>query len=89
MLKLACSLVCMFIWTGAASLSAEEAAPADGKPLCEIIGAVEAAGYSQVSEVEFDDGAWKIEAYEGGKRQSLRVDPKSAKIESAGEDDDD
>ncbi len=81
--------MCAWMVLGATPAVAEDAAPAGGKSICEIVGAVESQGYTQVSEVSFDDGEWKVEAYKDGKRLSLQVDPDSGKIASVGEDDDD
>jgi len=82
-------LMVALAWGSASALRAEDAAPSEGKTLCEIVEAVEAAGYSQVSEVVFEDAAWQVEAYKDGERRRLRVDPDSAEIESEGADDDD
>jgi hypothetical protein len=59
-----------------------------GKPLREILQALEAKGYSQVSEAVFGKGAWKIEAYKGGERRLLQVDAKSGEVKSDRKDDD-
>jgi hypothetical protein len=42
----------------------EELPPANAKPLSEIIKAVEEKGYKTITDVEFDDGVWKIEVHQ-------------------------
>ncbi len=47
----------------------------------DIAGKVEAAGYSQVSEIEFDDGFWEVKAVDGrGVRTTVLVDPRSGEL---------
>lgn len=59
----------------------DEVPPVNAKPLSEIIKAVEEQGYRGISEVEFDDGLWKIEAHQpGGKEVHIKVDPVSGAI---------
>ena len=58
------------------------------KPLSEIVKAVEAQGYVP-TEVEFEDGAWEIEATKDGKSYELKLDPKSGEMLSAKEEQDD
>lgn len=66
---------------------AGERPPADGKPLLEIISAVEDKGYTDISEVSMDDGVWEIEAYKDGNARELRVDPATAEVLSDRRDD--
>ncbi|MBL8548233.1 MAG: PepSY domain-containing protein [Hyphomonadaceae bacterium] len=55
--------------------------PANAKPLSEIIRALEESGYRQITEVEFEDGEWEIEARRaGGEEVGLRVDPVSGEV---------
>lgn len=59
----------------------DETPPANAKPLSSIIKAVEDRGYKTITEVEFEDGKWEIEAHQaGGKEVELHVDPFSAEI---------
>lgn len=59
----------------------DEVPPANAKPLSELVKAVEDQGYKVISEIEFDDGVWKIEAHSpGGKKVHLKVDPMSGAI---------
>jgi hypothetical protein len=54
----------------------DELPPANAKPLSEIIKAIEDKGLKTITEVEFDDGVWKIEAHQiDGKEITLKVDP--------------
>jgi hypothetical protein len=59
----------------------DEVPPANAKPLSEIIKAVEDKGYKTITEVEFDDGVWKIEVQQpGGKEVHIKVDPVSGGV---------
>ena len=54
----------------------DELPPANAKPLSEIIKTVEDKGLKTITEVDFDDGVWKIEARQvDGKEITLKVDP--------------
>ncbi|MEW6272045.1 MAG: PepSY domain-containing protein [Thermodesulfobacteriota bacterium] len=47
----------------------------------EIVRKVEAAGYRDVRDVEYDDGRWEAEAIDkSGKRVDLRIDPASGAV---------
>lgn len=70
-------------------LSAIAAAPLVGregsrlstsKPLSAILEAVAKAGYTDVTEVSYDDGQWEVEVLKDGRPVGLRIDPLSAKI---------
>lgn len=59
----------------------EELPPAGAKPLSEIIKSLEDRGYKNISEVEFEDGAWEIDAHPAdGKEVEIHVDPVAGKI---------
>jgi hypothetical protein len=59
----------------------DELPPANAKALSEIIKTVEDKGFKTISDVEFEDGVWKIEAYQAdGKEIELKVDPISGEI---------
>ncbi len=63
------------VGTAQAGWFSDEVPPANAKPLSEIIKVVEDQGFRTISEVEFDDGVWKIEAHQrDGKEVHLRVD---------------
>jgi hypothetical protein len=60
----------------------DEKPPAGAKPLSEIIKAVEDQALGVVTEVEFEDGLWKLEVHKpDGKEMDLRVNPISGQIE--------
>ena len=47
----------------------------------QITSQVEAAGYSQVRDIEFEDGFWEVKAVDAqGKRTKLLVDPDSGEL---------
>jgi hypothetical protein len=59
----------------------DELPPANAKPLSEIIKMVEDKGFKTITEVDFDDGVWKVEARQAdGKETTLRVDPLTGDI---------
>jgi len=72
--------------TGAAGAAqagwfSDDSPPANAKPLSEIIKSVEDKGYKTITELEFDDGVWEIEAHQpDGKEVHLKVDPVSGAI---------
>lgn len=59
----------------------DELPPANAKPLSEIVRALEEGGYRHITQVEFEDGEWEIEAQRaGGEEIELRVDPVSGEV---------
>ena len=59
----------------------DESPPANAKPLSEIIKSVEDKGYKTITELEFDDGVWKVEVHQpDGKEVHIKVDPVSGAI---------
>ena len=59
----------------------DESPPANAKPLSEIVKSIEDKGYKTITELEFDDGVWKIEVHQpGGKEVHIKVDPVSGAI---------
>ena len=72
--------------TGAAGAAhagwfSDELLPANAKPLSEIVKSVEDKGYKIITELEFDDGVWKIEVHRpDGKEVHIKVDPVSGAI---------
>lgn len=55
--------------------------PPEGiKPLSEIVLLLEKAGYSPISEIEFDDGHWEVDAYRNGEKVEINVDPRTGEI---------
>jgi hypothetical protein len=84
--SVAMALGCLLL---ASPAGAEDAPPSDGKSVCEIVQAVEKAGYSRVSEAIFEKGGWKVEAYKGKDRRIVRVDAKTGAVQGEAVDDDD
>ena len=59
----------------------DELPPANSKSLSEIIKAVEDKGFKTITEVDFDDGVWNIEAHQAdGKEVRLKADPITGEI---------
>lgn len=59
----------------------DEQPPADAKKLSEIVKALEDQGLGGITELEFEDGVWKIEVHNpDGSETDLRVDPRSGQI---------
>jgi hypothetical protein len=60
---------------------ADELPPTNSRPLSEVITMVERHGISVITEVEFEDGAWKLEARDpAGKELKLRINPITGEI---------
>jgi Peptidase propeptide and YPEB domain len=59
----------------------DELPSASAKPLSEIIKAVEDKGYKTITDVEFDDGVWRIEVHQpDGNEVHINVDPANGTI---------
>jgi hypothetical protein len=55
--------------------------PANAKPLSAVIKAVEDQGYKTVTDVEFEDGKWSIEALQAdGQTVELSADPITGQV---------
>jgi len=54
--------------------------PSDSKRLSEIALILEKAGYHPISEIEFDDGHWEVDAYQNGVKIEVNVDPTTGAI---------
>lgn len=54
--------------------------PADVKKLSEIVLILEKAGYDPISEIEFDDGHWEVDAYRDDKKIEVNVNPTTGEI---------
>jgi hypothetical protein len=73
--------VCAMASGARAGWFSDEVPPANAKPLSEIVKAVEDKGYKTITDVEFDDGVWKIEAHQpDGKEVHVKIDPMSGAI---------
>lgn len=54
--------------------------PNSSKSLSSILEGVLDSGYTDVTEISFDDGRWEIECLKGRKSVGLAVNPQSGKI---------
>lgn len=64
----------------AALAIAGEYPPTSAKSLSTVLTALEAAGLQDITEVDFDDGRWEIEAVRKGLAVQVLVDPRTAQI---------
>ena len=68
--------VSMAVAGGAAAQQADDAMTAP-----QIRASLESQGYTNVNDVEFDDGVWKADARSAdGQRVELRIDPATGKV---------
>jgi hypothetical protein len=75
-------VVILSVGAAAAGWFSDERPPAGAKPLSEIIRAVEDQGLGVITEVEFEDGVWKIEIHKpDGGEVDLRIDPMSGQAQ--------
>ena len=59
----------------------DELPPSGAKKLSEIVKALEDQGLDGITEIEFEDGVWKIEVHRpDGSEIDVRVDPVSGQI---------
>ncbi|WP_290583142.1 PepSY domain-containing protein [Ketobacter sp.] len=66
----------------ASQIYAGERPPAGSKPLVDIIQALEAQGYSPITEISMDNGVWEVEAYKNNEERELRVNPLTGEVVS-------
>ncbi len=65
----------------ALSLAAGAAVAQDAMTAVQVKSTLEAQGYTNVNDVEFDDGMWKADARSAdGNRVEVRLDAKSGKV---------
>lgn len=66
---------------------------ADWMSMDQVITKLKTAGYGNFSEIEADDGRWKVVADKDGQTLKLKLDPKTAEVVKSkpkkGDDDDD
>ncbi len=74
------SLTCLglIIMTGLAW--ADDRPPAGAKPLSVIVYDLERTQTDLITEIDFDDGKWEIEARKGDEWVELHIDPRSGEI---------
>lgn len=58
----------------------DEMPPPDARPLSAIIQSVEVRRLGVITEVEFDDGLWRVEIRRDGRKIRLGIDPRTAEI---------
>ncbi|MCO1334203.1 PepSY domain-containing protein [Microbulbifer sp. OS29] len=68
--------------TALATAFANEKPPPGAMALSTVLTKLEQQGYTPIVEVDLDNGKWKVEAYKGGQKYDLKVDPNTAEIES-------
>ena len=62
-------------------LSREPMAPRRTLPFSTVVEHLQRKGYRAISEMEFEDGGWKVEAVRNGKREEIFVEMVSGQIE--------
>src|SRR5690606_7738378 len=60
--------------------------PPGSKPIVDVLKAVESAGYTAITEISFDDGAWEVEALRDGHSVEVTVSPLTVEVISARSD---
>lgn len=76
-------LLALWVWPVQAGWFSDERPPAGAKPLSEIIKMLEDQGLTGISDVEFDDGLWKIEVQQpDGRELDVGVNPMTGQIQS-------
>ncbi|ROR97964.1 YpeB-like protein with putative protease inhibitory function [Sinobacterium caligoides] len=59
---------------------ADEQPPANAQSLSTIVKALESKGYSPITEISIEHGAWEVEAYKDGHPREMVVDAVSGEI---------
>ena len=67
---------------GSATYALADKPGADWMPAEQVILKLRAAGYSEISKIEADDGRWEGEGTKNGKRMDFHADPRSGAITS-------
>lgn len=57
-----------------------EVPPEGALPKSEILAKLEALGYTQIVETEFEDGVWEVEYVVDGEEHELNVDPMTGEV---------
>jgi hypothetical protein len=74
-------MISLIVWRAHAGWFSDERPPANAKKLSEIVKTLEDQGLGGITEIEFEDGVWKIEVHNpDGSETDLRVDPVSGQI---------
>lgn len=87
---IASMIVAVFAAFGAHTLLAQTQATGQELSAKQIIEKLESAGYTQIHDIEKDDGMWEVDAVNSaGQRVELDVDPVSGNVVRERPDDDD
>ncbi|BCM82751.1 peptidase [Methylobacterium indicum] len=80
MTKLTIPALAALILAGSSAGALADKVGADWMPIGQVIQKVEAAGYTQISEIEADDGHWEGEGMKDGKPMKFKADPRTGAI---------
>ncbi|GJD63026.1 PepSY domain-containing protein [Methylobacterium frigidaeris] len=82
MTKLSIPALAAILLAGTGTAALADKVGADWMPIGQVIQKVEAAGYTQISEIEADDGHWEGEGMKDGKPMKFKADPRTGAIVS-------
>lgn len=83
------TVLALALSSGLAGAALADQPGADWLPKEQLIQKLEAAGYTDLREVEADDGHWEGEGTKNGVKMEFHADPKTGAILSEKEDKDD
>jgi hypothetical protein len=76
-------MVALSAMPASAGWFSDEQPPAGAKPLSVIVKILEDQGLGGITEVEFEDGVWKIEVHQSdGREIDVKVDPVTGLVQS-------
>ena len=75
----ALALTFALVTTSATLAFADKPGP-DWMPADQVMQKLKAAGYTEIAELEADDGRWEGEGMKNGQRMEFHVDPKTGAI---------
>ncbi|SFM17130.1 Peptidase propeptide and YPEB domain-containing protein [Bradyrhizobium sp. NFR13] len=87
MKRLAATALCGSLLLGSSTVARADQPGPDWMPMEQVKTKVLQSGYSQVTELEADDGRWEGEGIKNGKRMEFHADPKTGVIVSEKLDD--
>ncbi|WP_323847176.1 PepSY domain-containing protein [Microbulbifer magnicolonia] len=59
---------------------ADEKPPPGAMALSAVLIKLEQQGYTPITDVSLEKGRWEVEAYKGGEKRDLQVDPNSGDV---------
>lgn len=68
------------IIVGPASHALADEPGADWMPIDQVVQKLMAAGYTNISEIEADDGRWEGKGMKNGQKMEVHVDPRTGAI---------